>query len=189
VRGRLRAGAFREGAERGAVMSKSKAKKHTEWCLRKAETELAKEGKHRGLVRTEPDSALAAKHIEKAEHNLQVFLDNRKLKHYDWTITMGFYVMYDCCLAITALFGYESRNQKCTLALIESLIEDGEIDKGYLRYLKALESDAEDDEGQILPLREKYQYSPVMEIDRQKVKELLGLCQDMIKETKGIVHS
>ncbi len=165
----------------------SQAKRHMKWCLRKAEKELAKEGKHRGLVPVDPDRDLASQHIEKAEHNLQVFLDNRKLGHYDWTITIGFYAMYHCCLAVTALFGYESRNQKCTLALIESLIEDKTIDKGYLRYVEALESDADVQEEQILPLRERYQYSPVIEIDKQKVEELLGLCQDMIKETKGIV--
>lgn len=166
----------------------SQAKRHMKWCLRKAEKELAEGGKHRGLVRTEPDRELASRHIEKAEHNLQVFLDNRKLHHYDWTVTIGFYVMYHCCLAVTALFGYESRNQKCTLALIESLIEDRKIDDAYLRYVEALESDTDVKEEQILPLRERYQYSPIIEIDKQKVEELLGLCQDIIKDTKGIVH-
>lgn len=42
---------------------------------------------------------------------------------------------------------------------------------------------------QILAMREKYQYTPVIEIDVQKVEELLGICQDMITDTKGIVQS
>ena len=157
------------------------------WCLRKAEEELAGGRNHRGLVRTRPDRGLAASHLTKAEHNLRVFLDNRRLGHDDWAIIIGFYTMYHCCLAVSALFGYESRNQKCTLALIRSLIEEGRIEQGYLRYAEALEPGAGDEEGHILPLRERYQYSPVTEISRQKVEELLGLCQDMITETKGIV--
>lgn len=168
-------------------MSGSRAKKHVEWCLRKAKEELAHGRNHRGLVLTGEDRGLAARHVKKAEHNLRVFLDNRRLGHDDWTVTIGFYAMYHCCLAVSAFLGYESRNQMCTLALIRSLIEEGSIEQGYLRYVEALEPGAGEEEGHILPLREEYQYSPVMEIDKQKVEELLGLCQDMIKETKGIV--
>ena len=36
-------------------------------------------------------------------------------------------------------------------------------------------------------MREKYQYTPAIDIDIQKVDELLGICQDMIKDTKGII--
>ncbi len=43
-------------------------------------------------------------------------------------------------------------------------------------------------ENNIIPMREKYQYTPAIDIDRQKVEELLGICQDMIKDTKGIVQ-
>ncbi|MBI2651892.1 hypothetical protein HYX00_00370 [Candidatus Woesearchaeota archaeon] len=43
-------------------------------------------------------------------------------------------------------------------------------------------------EDKVIPMREKYQYTPIIEIDKQKVEELLGICQDMIKDTKGIVQ-
>ena len=40
------------------------------WCLKKAEEELKTEGKHRGLIKTEPDKKRALEHIAKAEHDL-----------------------------------------------------------------------------------------------------------------------
>ena len=156
-----------------------------QWCLNKAKKELEKGTKHRGLVKIKADDELVRAFLRKAEHNLQAFIDNKKLKHYDWTISMGFYVMYHCCLAIITKFGYESRNQECTLALIESLIEEKNIEEGFRKYILAIQSTPEDEEGRIMAMREKYQYTPMVEIDIKKVDELLGLCQDMIKDTKG----
>ena len=165
----------------------SKSKNMVSWCLNKAKKELEKSTKHRGLLKIKQDNDLAKDFIIKAEHNLKVFIDNKRLKHYDWTINIGFYVMYHCCLAVIAKFGYESRNQECTLALVESLIEDKKIDEGFKKYMEAIRPTSDDSEEQIITMREKYQYTPVIEIDVLKVEELLGLCQDMIKDTKGII--
>jgi len=162
-----------------------KAKNMVEWCLDKAKKELEKGEKHRGLIKIKPDEKLAMEYLAKAEHNLKVFLDNKKLGNYDWTINIGFYVMYHCCLAIITKFGYESRNQECTLALVESLAEDRKISEDFKTYIGSIRSNVKKEDEQILPMREKYQYTPVVEIDPQKVEELLGLCQDMIKDTKG----
>ncbi len=169
----------------------SKASKHVEWCLKKAKDEIAKGELHRGLVKINPDNELALQYISKAEHNLKAFLHNKKGGFYDWTISIGFYAMYHCCLAIITKFGYESRNQECTLALIESLIEDKKLDEDFRKYLEAIKSADRDkkEEEQIQRMCEKYQYTPVIDIDVQKVDELLGICQDMIKETKGIIKS
>lgn len=164
----------------------SKAENKVRWCLNRAKEQLAEGMKHRGLVQVKPDTELAKDHIEKAEHNLDFFLLARKNGFYDWAINIGFYVTYHCCLAVIAQFGYESRNQECTLALIESLIEEGKISKDYKRYIDAICPDF--GEEKVIPMREKYQYTPIIDIDRQKVEELLGLCQDMIKDTKGLVQ-
>ena len=110
----------------------------------------------------------------------------RKHGFYDWAINIGFYVTYHCCLAILSKFGYDSRNQDCTLALVESLIEDGKIGGDFQKYLDAISPDTGEDT--IVLMREKYQYTPAIDIDRQKVDELLGICQDMIKDTKGIIY-
>lgn len=163
----------------------SKAKNKVNYCLDQAKKQLASGAKHRGLVQVQPDNALAREHIAKAERNLDFFLVAKKQEFYDWAINIGFYVTYHCCLAIIAKFGYDSRNQECTLALIESFIEDGKIGKDFKRYVDAISPDTGEDA--IIPMREKYQYTPAVAIDKQKVELLLAICQDMIKDTKGIV--
>ena len=165
----------------------SKARNLVRWCLNKAKKELEKESKHRGLVMVKPDDKLAQEHIAKAEHNLDFFMLAKENRFYDWTIVIAFYTMYHCLLAILAKHGYESRNQECTMALIENLIDDKKIDEGFREYINKIKFTAEKEEEQILPMREKYQYTPIVGIDVQKVEELLGICQDMIKNTKGII--
>ena len=164
----------------------SKAEHKVRWCLDQAKKQLASGAKHRGLVKVKPDDALAKEYVVKAEHNLEVFLLNSKHGFYDWAINIGFYVTYHCCLAIITKFGYESRNQDCALAAVESLIEEGKISQDFKRYVDAISADMGEDK--VIPMREKYQYTPIIEIDKQKVEELLGICQDMIKDTKGIVQ-
>ena len=167
----------------------SRASKHVQWCLNKAKEEIAKGEQHRGLVKIKPDDQLALDYLKKADHNLEAFLHNKKGGFYDWTISIGFYVMYHCCLAIITKFGYESRNQECTLSLIENLIEDKKISEDFKKYADAIKSAAQDkkEEEQILKMREKYQYTPIIEIDIKKVEDLLGTCQDILKHTRGIV--
>ena len=46
----------------------SHAKNKVKWCLKKAEKELEKEEKHRGLVKIKADVDIARGHIKKAEH-------------------------------------------------------------------------------------------------------------------------
>ena len=168
----------------------SKAKNMVKWCLNKAKKELEKGSKHRGLVKTQPAEDKVQEYIRKAEHNLEVFMINKEHGFYDWTINIGFYVMYHCCLAILAKFGYESRNQECTLALVESLIEDKKIDEDFGRHMRYIKSNTmEKEEETLMPMREKYQYTPIIEIDEQKVEELLGICQDMLKDTKGVINN
>ena len=167
----------------------SKAGNHVEWCLKKAKEQTEKGELHRGLVRINPDGEEALRYMAKAEHNLKAFLYNQEGGFYDWTISIGFYVMYHCCLAIITKFGYESRNQECTIAMIEKLIEDKKLEGEFERYLEAIKSANKEkkEEEQIQKMREKYQYTPAIDIDIQKVDELLGICQDMIKDTKGII--
>ena len=167
----------------------SKASNHIKWCLDKAKKEIEKGETHKGLVKIKPNNEEALKYIAKAEHNLDAFLHNKEGGFYDWTISMGFYVMYHCCLAVITEFGYESRNQECTLAVIESLIEEKKLDESFRKYLEAIKSAdrSKMEEEQIQKMREKYQYTPIIEIDIQKVDELLGICQDTIKEAKGTI--
>lgn len=94
------------------------------WCLRKAEKECHK---HRGLRETKPNLHKVDDHVKKAEHNLEVMECLMAKEFNDWAINASFYAQYHCLLAILQKFGYESRNQECTFAAIEYLIEQGKI--------------------------------------------------------------
>src|SRR3989344_9089184 len=95
------------------------------WCIDKAK----KEGiKHRGLKEIKPDIERSNKHIEKAIHNFEAMKYMIEGNFFDWAVDASFYSMYHCLLAILVKHGYESRNQKCTFAAVESLINDGKID-------------------------------------------------------------
>ncbi len=102
----------------------SQATNKVKWCLNKAEKELKESNFHRGLVKHEQDLELAKKHIIKAEHNLKAALYFEKGRFSDWSASAFFYCIYHCFLAILRKFGYESRNQECSIAVIEMLKED-----------------------------------------------------------------
>ena len=116
---------------------------HLKWCLKDT----------RRLVKVKPDLDLAQKHVKKSEYNYGVLQTLEKLKIYDWALSVGFYSIYHCFLAILRKFGYESRNQECTVAVIEMLQEQGKIkiDSKLINSLKIMPTD----EQTIIKIREK----------------------------------
>ena len=103
------------------------AKNKVEWCLKKAEKELKAGDIHRGLIKVTPDIERAREHIKKSDHYLSATLYLKKGNFSDISASTIFYAIYHCLLAIAIKFGYESRNQESTFALINSLIEDKKI--------------------------------------------------------------
>ncbi|MBS3165459.1 HEPN domain-containing protein [Candidatus Woesearchaeota archaeon] len=159
------------------------------WCLKKAERELAecqREGKparHRGLIAGQPNRMLAQGHLRKAEHNLEAMLHNAKGGFTDWAVTAGFYAAYHCMLAILAAFGFESRNQTCTLAAIEALQEQGRIALDH-RHIGMLRTG-----GRVIEMREAYTYGMQCEASQDEVAALRRTCLDILKSARGIVWS
>ena len=150
---------------------------------------LGKSPKHRGLLEVKPSIEEARKHIAKAEHNLKAITSFRKTGFSDWSLAAGFYCIYHCFLAIALKFGYESRNQTRTIALIEWLREEEKIniDKKFIEMLKYAEIE-ELQESKIIEMREQYTYGTETSIDDEtKIKELLQTCKEVIDATKGIV--
>lgn len=165
------------------------ARHKVRWCLRKAERELKERGKHRGLVRTEPDSGRAAEHIGKAEHYLQATDYLKRGNFTDISASTVFYSMYHCLLAMAAKFGYESRNQECTFALISSLIEGGDIDFDKRLLSRIASSDVEGSgERTSLSLREQYQYGTSLSMEDDLYEELFELAKTVISRTKVIIE-
>lgn len=166
----------------------SHTKNKVEWCLRKAERELVESDKHRGLIKVEPDLKEAKDYIKKAEHYLKATSYLKKGNFSDLSASTVFYSMYHCLLAITIKFGYESRNQECTFALIYNLIEDNKIDFEIELLNKISSLDIKDtDKNVITQIREKYQYGTELSIKDDLYEELFELATKVMEKTKEIV--
>ena len=169
----------------------SKAKSKVEWCLRKAEKELKESGSHRGLVESEPDFNKAREHIKKAERYLNATEFINKGGYSDIATGTVFYAMYHCLLAISVKNGYESRNQECTFALMNKLIEDKKIDfgKGILdRIALAEPKDGEETEKTSVKIRERFQYGTDFNVEENLYEELVDLAKEVISMAKVIVE-
>jgi|SRR3989344_7765507 len=166
------------------------------WCLNKAKKEidesqkLGKRVQHRGLVEIPKNKIEAIKHINKAEHNLNAITDFKKIGYSDWSITAAFYSFYHCFLAIGLSLGYESRNQQCTVALIEYLNEEKKIniDIKFIRFLKD-EGVEERHENSVIEMREEYTYGVQVSIgNEEKLNDVIKDCKELIDITKEIVY-
>ena len=162
------------------------ARNKVRWCLKKAE----KEGrKHRGLRRIAPDSSVAENHLRKAEHNLEVMDHLVRAGFHDWAIPASFYAHYHCLLALLRAHGYESRNQECTFAAIEHLVEQGTLalEKEDLHRIAAGTRD-ELEEADIVDLRERFQYGTETVYEKRRMEELQEQTKGFIEKAKTLLH-
>jgi len=172
----------------------SQASKQVEWCLNKAKKEieeckkLGKKPKHRGLLKVDPNTDEAKKHLTKAEHNLIGITKFKEIGFSDWSMSAGFYCIYHCFLAIAARFGYETSNQTCTIALIKYLKENNsiQIEDKFIELLEYEEVDNR--ENSIIELRENYTYGVQTSVDDVKLADLKKTCKELIDITKQIIY-
>ena len=167
----------------------SHAKNKVDWCLKKAERELKKLGKHRGIVWIKPDLEKEREHVNKSEHYFKATDYLKKGNFSDISTSTVFYSMYHCLLAIAAKFGYESGNQECTFALVHSLIEDDKLDfkKELLSKIASLDMEKSREKTSI-GIREQYQYGTSLSIKDDIYKQLFGLAKEVISKTKIIIE-
>ncbi|MEK6935727.1 MAG: HEPN domain-containing protein [Nanoarchaeota archaeon] len=164
-------------------------KNKLDWCLEKAQIELKEGKKHRGLVKKPQDINEARKHILKAEHNLSAISYFNKGGFSDWSMSAVFYCIYHCFLGIASKFGYESRNQECTIALIKYLKEQKEIDIEDI-FIDALQSYNKEQrfESNIIEKRELYTYGTTISADnKEEIEKNIKLCQDCLNQTRNII--
>jgi len=167
----------------------SQPKSKLNWCLQKAERELKEGQKHRGLIIVKPSKEKAREYLTKAEHYLKATDYLKKGNFSDISASTIFYSIYHCLLAIAAKFGYESRNQECTFALILSLIEDKKINLEQSLIDKIAKLDSKDDDNTSMDIREKYQYGTSLSIkDEHLYQELFSLAQEVIEKSKVIIE-
>ncbi|MCK5282430.1 MAG: hypothetical protein KAK00_03395 [Nanoarchaeota archaeon] len=131
----------------------------------------------------------AKNHIIKAQHNLKALISNEKNGFSDWATSAGFYTIYPCFLAIITKFGYESRNQECTIALVESLKEDKkiELNQDIVDAIKTSDH-KEKQEISVVELRENFQYGSGTEVEDKYIYDLKEICKKAIAETKKIIY-
>lgn len=168
----------------------SQASDKVKWCLNKAKNELKESGMHRGLVEQEPGYNAATLHMAKAQHNLSAALFFEKNGYSDWSASAFFYCIYHCFLAILRKFGYESRNQECTIAVIEMLREQGKIalDNKFTNALKITR--AKEDERNIIKIREDFQYGTDIEFKKkEQFENLHQTCKEAIEATNKIIFN
>ncbi len=86
-------------------------------------------------------------------------------------------------------FGYESRNQECTVALIKQLKFEGKIkiDDMIINSFNTEEIDQQH-ENNILQIRENFQYGTDTSVNDEKLKKLKDLCLRAIEETKTEIY-
>ncbi len=158
------------------------------WCLDKAQRESNEGKKHRGLLQVTPNIKIAREHLTKAEHNLQVTLYLHDGGYTDWCTSSLFYSIYHCFLAVLLKLGYESRNQECTFAFIQNLIEEKKVifDINDLKEISSLNN--EHQENTAIDLREIYQYSPKTSLGNTEYTKLLNLAKKILYQTKEIIE-
>lgn len=153
---------------------------HLKWCLKDSSR----------LLKTKPDLELAQKHIKKSEYNYGILQTLERLKIYDWALNVGFYSIYHCFLAILAKYGYESRNQSCTITVMLTLINDKklELDKDLVAQFDTLDIEKNITNPTVRESREISTYGVETSIDMRQLKKIKELIIKVQRETIRIVN-
>jgi len=162
----------------------TQAANKVEWCLRKAQ----KEGtEHRGLVRIQPNLKEAQAHLRKAGHYLDATFYLKEGAFSDICASTLFYVMYQSLLAIGLKFGYESRNQECTFALMYLLIEERilNLDRALLERIASLDPEKRDTS---VKIRERMQYGAELSLWDDAYTKMLSTAKEILEKAKEIIE-
>jgi len=153
---------------------------HLKWCLKD----------QRRLIKTKSNLDLAQKHVKKSEYNYGVMQTLERLKIYDWALNVGFYAIYHCFLAILAKYGYESRNQACTITVLLSLITEKKLnlDKDLVAQFDTLDVEKNSTNPTIRESRELSTYGIETSIDLQQLKKIKELTLKVQRETIKILE-
>ncbi len=157
----------------------SQIDEHLKWCLKDL----------RRLIKTKPNIVLAQKHVKKSEYNYGVVQSLEKLKKYDWALNIGFYSIYHCFLALLAKYGYESRNQVCTITVLLTLINEKklDLDKDLVTQFDSLDTEKDIINPTVRESREISTYGIETSVDLQQLKRIKELIIKVQRETIRIL--
>ena len=136
--------------------SESVVKRRLEWCLNKGKTKGTSRIKHRGVRRIKPDFKESDAHVKKALYNLKA-MTNFRNDYPDWSASAAFYAMYHALLAVLYALGYESRNQECSITVLEHAAGTGRLSLEP-EYVEMIRSTKKHGIEGAKSLREDYQY-------------------------------
>ncbi len=153
---------------------------HLKWCLKDPNR----------LKKVKPDNDLAQKHLEKSEYNSDVMKLLEKSKKFDWALNVGFYAIYHCFLAVLAKYGFESRNQSCSVTALLKLIEDKKLDfdKDLVLLFDTLDVDKEAASSTVRQSRENSTYGVKTGIDTKQLEEVKNLIIKVQRETIKVTN-
>jgi uncharacterized protein (UPF0332 family) len=153
--------------------------KHLKWCMKDSKR----------LIKTKSDLDLGQKHVKKSEYNYGVVQTLERLKKYDWAFNVGFYAIYHCFLAILAKYGYESRNQACTITVLHTLINDKklDLDKDLVTRFDTLDVEKNITNPTVRERRELSTYGVETSIDLHQLKKIKELILKVQRETIRIL--
>ena len=153
---------------------------HLKWCFKDPKR----------LIKTKPNLDLAQKHVKKSEYNYGIVQTLERLKIYDWAFNVGFYAIYHCFLAILVKYGYESRNQACTITVLLTLINEKklDLDKDLVTQFDTLEVEKNITNPTVRESREISTYGVETSIDLQQLKKIKELILKVQRETIRILR-
>ncbi len=148
---------------------------HLKWCLKDPNR----------LKKVKPDIKLSQEHLKKSEYNAEVMKLLEKSKKFDWALNVGFYAIYHCFLAILLKYGYESKNQSCSITALLKLIEDKklEFDNDLVLQFDSLDADKEVVRPTVRQSREISTYGVKTEVDTRQLESLKDLIIKVQRET------
>ena len=109
----------------------------------------------------------------------------------DWSASASFYCLYHCLLALIAKEGFESRNQSCTLALIEDMINRGKISLSKENLREIFDSDITENlehSNKILDIRENMQYSIKTALEQEEFLELKERTKEIFNKVRAEIE-
>lgn len=159
----------------------SQVDNHFKWCIKDTKR----------LIKITPNESLAKQHLKKSEYNVEVMDDLEKLKRYGWALNVGFYSIYHCFLAILTKYGYESKNQSCSITVLLKLIDKNklEFDKDLVLQFDTLDVDKEEIKPTIRQKREISTYGVVSEIDIEQLANIKEIIKKVQRQTIKILNN
>lgn len=131
--------------------------------------------RHKGLRKIQISQETINGHVNKAIHNFNAMDTFYRAGYSDWSASASFYSLYHLLLSLIAKKGFESRNQSCTFALIEDMINKREICLTKEELKEIFDKDVTEDleqSNKILDIRENMQYSVKTALKEQEFLSL-----------------